>query len=67
MSGGIFDEDVASQFMIEQSLLQGHKQSELKTSSSDVSRIIQISPEREKIFNAIKHGRNMLLHIRHHI
>ncbi|XP_056590879.1 dynein axonemal heavy chain 12 isoform X1 [Triplophysa dalaica] len=53
-SGGIFDEDVATQFMIGQSLLEGHKQSELK--KSEVSCNIPVSPEREKIFNAIKHG-----------
>lgn len=64
-SGGILDEDVATQFMIEQSLLEGHKQSEAKKTSSDVGRIIPISPEREKIFNAIKHGKNILLKIRH--
>lgn len=57
-SGGIFDEDVATQFMIGQSLLEGHKQSKLK--KSEVSRNIPVSPEREKIFNAIKHGKNML-------
>nr|XP_055041064.1 dynein axonemal heavy chain 12 isoform X1 [Misgurnus anguillicaudatus]XP_055041065.1 dynein axonemal heavy chain 12 isoform X1 [Misgurnus anguillicaudatus]XP_055041066.1 dynein axonemal heavy chain 12 isoform X1 [Misgurnus anguillicaudatus]XP_055041067.1 dynein axonemal heavy chain 12 isoform X1 [Misgurnus anguillicaudatus] len=54
--GGILDQDVATQLMIEESLLQGRKQTQVKNSSSDVSRIIHISPEREKIFNAIKHG-----------
>ncbi|XP_051769270.1 dynein axonemal heavy chain 12 isoform X1 [Ctenopharyngodon idella] len=57
-SRGLFgDDDVATQLMIEQSLLQRHKQSQIKSSvSGDARRIIQISPEREKIFNAIKHG-----------
>ncbi|RXN10202.1 ankyrin repeat and SOCS box 14 [Labeo rohita] len=56
-SGGVFDEDVATQHMIEQSLLQRHKQAEIRSSFSGEScRIIQITPEREKIFNAIKHG-----------
>ncbi|XDV51187.1 hypothetical protein PO909_020113, partial [Leuciscus waleckii] len=56
-SGGISDDDSATQLMIEQSLRQRHKRTELKKSvSADVYRIIQISPEREKIFSAIKHG-----------
>ncbi|KAK9966896.1 hypothetical protein ABG768_003982 [Culter alburnus] len=56
-SRGIFDDDVATQLMIEQSLLQRHKQSQIKSAvSGDARRIIQVSPEREKIFNAIKHG-----------
>ncbi|XP_067287663.1 dynein axonemal heavy chain 12-like [Pseudorasbora parva] len=56
-SGGIFDDDSATQLMIEQSIRQRHKQAESKSSASgDACRIIQISPEREKIFNAIKHG-----------
>ncbi|XP_051957883.1 dynein axonemal heavy chain 12 [Xyrauchen texanus] len=55
-SGDIFDEDVATQFIIEQSLLQCHKQTEVNNSSGDVCRNIQITPAREKIFNAIKHG-----------
>ncbi|XP_065115373.1 dynein axonemal heavy chain 12 [Paramisgurnus dabryanus] len=55
-AGGILDQDLATQLMIEESLLQGHKQTQGKNSSSDVIRIIHISPEREKIFNAIKHG-----------
>lgn len=54
-SGGIFDEDVATQFMIGQSLLEGHKQSEF-----EVSKNIPVSPEREKIFNAIKHGKYVI-------
>ncbi|XP_077060321.1 ankyrin repeat and SOCS box protein 14 isoform X2 [Siphateles boraxobius] len=49
-SEGISDDDSETQLMIEQSLRQRHKQTEFK------EKIIQISPEREKIFNAIKHG-----------
>ncbi|XP_056324185.1 ankyrin repeat and SOCS box protein 14 isoform X2 [Danio aesculapii] len=56
-SGGILDEDVAMQMMIEQSLQQSHKPTQLKSSySGDACRIVQISPEREKIFSAIKDG-----------
>ncbi|XP_016143645.1 ankyrin repeat and SOCS box protein 14-like [Sinocyclocheilus grahami] len=55
--GGGFDEDVATQLMIEQSLLQRRKQAEARSSFSGEScRVIPITPEREKIFNAIKHG-----------
>ncbi|KAK2874785.1 hypothetical protein Q8A67_021938 [Cirrhinus molitorella] len=62
-SGGGFDEDVATQLMIEQSLLQRRKQAEIRSSISGEScRIIQITPEREKIFNAIKHGDEKSLH-----
>ncbi|KTG35932.1 hypothetical protein cypCar_00032830 [Cyprinus carpio] len=56
-SGGGLDEDVATQVMIEQSLLQRHKQAEIRSSfSGEPCRIIQITPEREKIFSAIKNG-----------
>ncbi|XP_052425425.1 ankyrin repeat and SOCS box protein 14-like isoform X4 [Carassius gibelio] len=52
-SGRGFEEDVATQLMIESLREQG-----LVTSpfSGESCRIIQITPEREKIFSAIKHG-----------
>ncbi|XP_060766570.1 dynein axonemal heavy chain 12 isoform X3 [Neoarius graeffei] len=56
-SGEIFDEDVAAQYMIEQSLLANTKQTEFKDIlSADGCRIIQTSPERDKISSAIKRG-----------
>ncbi|XP_053509033.1 dynein axonemal heavy chain 12 [Ictalurus furcatus] len=56
-SGEIFDEDVATQYMIEQSLPANNNQTEFKDIlSADGCRIIQTSPERDKISSAIKRG-----------
>ncbi|XP_058229006.1 dynein axonemal heavy chain 12 [Hemibagrus wyckioides] len=56
-SGELCDEDVATQYMIEQSLLASNKQTEFKDIlSEDGCRIIQTSPERDKISSAIKRG-----------
>ncbi|KAM9444339.1 dynein axonemal heavy chain 12 isoform 1-T2 [Clarias gariepinus] len=56
-SGEIFDEDVATQYMIEQSLLGNNKQTEFKDIlSADGCRIIHTSPERDKISSAIRRG-----------
>ncbi|XP_027023613.2 dynein axonemal heavy chain 12 [Tachysurus fulvidraco] len=55
--GEIFDEDVATQYMIEQSLLANNKQTEFKDIfSEDGCRLIQTSPERDRISSAIKRG-----------
>ncbi|XP_030633693.1 dynein heavy chain 12, axonemal [Chanos chanos] len=54
--GALIDEDIANQFMIEQSLLQCNKQIEFKDSfSGDGCRNLQ-NTEREKISKAIKLG-----------
>lgn len=43
-SRGIFDDDVATQLMIEQSLLQRHKQSQIKSSVSGDARRSETRP-----------------------
>ncbi|XP_076850435.1 dynein axonemal heavy chain 12 [Brachyhypopomus gauderio] len=55
-SEGIFDEDVATQYMIEQSILPSNKIEFKDIFSEDGCRILQSSPERDKISSAIKRG-----------
>ncbi|XP_026857638.2 dynein heavy chain 12, axonemal isoform X1 [Electrophorus electricus] len=55
-SGGIFDEDVATQYMIEQSILPSNKTEFKDIFSEDGCRILLTSPERDKISSAIKRG-----------
>ncbi|XP_066529155.1 dynein axonemal heavy chain 12 [Hoplias malabaricus] len=53
----IFDEDVATQYMIEQSILPSSKQVEFTdVFPGDRCRIFQTSPERDKVSSAISRG-----------
>ncbi|XP_007251595.3 dynein axonemal heavy chain 12 [Astyanax mexicanus] len=56
-SGELLDEDVATQYMIEQSILPNEKQIAFKEIfSEDKCRILHTSPERDKISSAINRG-----------